>query len=161
MNMQVMQCQDGGHVRERGLGAQVRDLGDALQGQAGAHDLLEHRPERLGRERPRIPRGEPLHDLPLARGHVERDLHPLLQARHVGDELCPLVQQVENLVVHRVDLRTQARQVHRHETLHQTSAISRGGWQASATSSRRVGSGRTWASSPPGSSRRSPRASIP
>ena len=70
-----------GHVRKRPFGAEVGDAHALLQRQAGAEDLLEHGADRVGRERPRVGRRQPIGDLAFARRHVERHRERVSSAR--------------------------------------------------------------------------------
>src|SRR5690606_14801567 len=69
----------------------------------GADDLLEHRAQRGGGERPRVPFLQPVDDRPLAAGRVEAGPRRLLARRHLGRQGGPPVQEGQDLVFHLVD----------------------------------------------------------
>ncbi len=87
------------HVREGPLGAEVGDAHALLQRQAGAEDLLEHRADRLGRERARVGGRQAIGDLALARRDVERDLEAVFRSATRRTGLGALVEQRQDLVV--------------------------------------------------------------
>src|SRR5450432_1045464 len=82
-------------------------MGDAhvlREAEAGAEDLLEDRPDRLGGERSGVGGGEPLGDLALTRRYVEGHLQRRLEVGDGRDEARALVEEAQDLIVGGVDL---------------------------------------------------------
>ena len=88
------------HVRERPLGAEVGDAHPLLQRQAGAEDLLEHRADRLGRERARGWRPTAARRSGArARGRRTAPRARVLRSATSADQAGALVEQRQDLVV--------------------------------------------------------------
>ena len=92
------------HVRKGRARTEVGDLQGTFQGQGGRKDLAVHCPKGILRKRALVPAGQTFEDLPLSAGRMEIELFGLFDITDLNDDLCALVQEVDQFIVDLVDL---------------------------------------------------------